>query len=118
MSPPRSPSSPPLTRRDLIAGRLLGGLRRALAPSAPHVPAAPSGPAVALVAHILPRQCLAWRKLDCVVCLERCPVQGAIALRDGKPYVVADHCTGCGDCRAVCPAPSNAIMLLPRPGTP
>ncbi|WP_236625063.1 4Fe-4S binding protein [Rhodopirellula sp. SWK7] len=42
-----------------------------------------------------------------------------MTVTDGKPTVVEDACTGCGVCRYVCPAPENAILLMPalaRPG--
>jgi ferredoxin len=32
----------------------------------------------------------------------------------GMPMVNPELCTGCGVCHAVCPAPVNAIRLLPR----
>ena len=49
----------------------------------------------------------------CSVCVERCPVEGAIIMDGLKPRVVQDLCTGCGVCHLVCPAPNNAIMMLP-----
>ena len=49
----------------------------------------------------------------CNVCVERCPVEGAILMDGLKPRVVQDVCTGCGVCHLVCPAPNNAIMMLP-----
>jgi MauM/NapG family ferredoxin protein len=55
----------------------------------------------------------------CSVCLEQCPVPGALSLRGRAPVVNDALCTGCGVCHHVCPAPNNAIMLLPtreRPG--
>jgi len=59
--------------------------------------------------------CLAWRNTPCSVCRERCQAPNAITISEGKPEINADHCTGCGDCVAVCPAPIMAIrMNLPR----
>lgn len=72
-------------------------------------------------ARIKPHLCLAHHHTTCSVCVERCPVDGAITVADGKPMVEEDHCTGCGVCRYVCPAPENAILLMPayvRPGLP
>ncbi len=65
--------------------------------------------------------CLAYHHTTCTVCSERCPVKGAITVTGGKPTVNEDSCTGCGVCRYVCPAPENAILLMPafsRPGLP
>lgn len=54
----------------------------------------------------------------CSVCVERCPVPGAIRL-DGRRVVVdADACTGCGICAYACPAPGTAILVLPEPNRP
>ena len=30
------------------------------------------------------------------------------------PMVVPEICTGCGICQQVCPAPENAVLMLPR----
>lgn len=72
-------------------------------------------------ARIKPHLCLAHHHTTCTVCVERCPVDGAIAVADGQPTVDENLCTGCGVCRYVCPAPENAILLMPafvRPGLP
>lgn len=71
------------------------------------------------LALILDRFCLAWQGSFCSVCVERCPIPGAIATEMGKPRVVTDLCTGCKVCHEVCPAPKNAVFLVsrkPRPG--
>jgi ferredoxin-type protein NapG len=65
------------------------------------------------VAWIQEMACLAHTGSFCTVCSERCPVPGAIEVRRGKPTIRADVCTGCGTCLAVCPAPSNAIVVMP-----
>lgn len=57
--------------------------------------------------------CLAHQGGTCSSCWERCPAPGAIAVEDGRPRIVADLCTGCGVCQHVCPAPHNAVILLP-----
>ena len=57
--------------------------------------------------------CLASPSGGCFACSERCPVPGAIRLDAGRPIVVAEHCTGCGTCQAVCPAPVNAVRITP-----
>ncbi|WP_253159968.1 4Fe-4S dicluster domain-containing protein [Stieleria tagensis] len=72
-------------------------------------------------AKITEHLCLAHHHTTCTVCSERCPVDSAIVVFEGKPTVDEDTCTGCGVCRYVCPAPENAILLMPafiRPGLP
>ncbi len=65
--------------------------------------------------------CLAHMGTTCTVCVEHCPVPGAITLESGKPRIDEDRCTGCGVCHYVCPAPENAVIVMPlaeRPGRP
>jgi MauM/NapG family ferredoxin protein len=58
--------------------------------------------------------CLAWQGSFCTICSEQCPVPDAIVLEaGGKPRIVDEVCTGCGVCQYICPAPENAILLLP-----
>ena len=59
--------------------------------------------------------CLATAPGGCSVCVEQCPVPGALTRERGRPIVDPDACVGCGVCHHVCPSPSNAVMLLPRP---
>ncbi len=78
-------------------------------------------PPVMGTAVITEHLCLAHHHTTCTVCSERCPVSEAIIVTDGKPTIIEDVCTGCGVCRYVCPAPENAILLMPafsRPGLP
>lgn len=65
------------------------------------------------VAVIQGRYCLAYTSF-CTVCSERCPVPGAMKVERGIPMVVPEVCTGCGVCHDVCPAPKNAVLVLPR----
>lgn len=65
------------------------------------------------VAIIQGRHCLALTSF-CSVCVERCPVPGAMISQRGLPMVVGAVCTGCAVCQEVCPAPTNAILMLPR----
>ncbi len=58
--------------------------------------------------------CLAHQGTFCTVCSERCPVEGALEVVAGKPVVHEQTCTGCGVCQHVCPAPYNAVLILPR----
>ena len=78
-------------------------------------------PKVMGTAKVTEHLCLAHHGTTCTVCSERCPVDNAIVVREGKPTVHEDVCTGCGVCRYVCPAPENAILLMPtfnRPTRP
>lgn len=70
------------------------------------------------VAMIQMMACLAHTGSFCSVCSERCPVPGAIKVSAGKPTIDADLCTGCGVCASVCPAPTNAIVLMPLADRP
>jgi ferredoxin-type protein NapG len=64
-------------------------------------------------ARIVDHSCLAVRGVGCSTCVEQCPVPGAIRLDQGRPRIDPEHCTGCGVCLFVCPAPQKAILLLP-----
>ena len=67
-------------------------------------------------ASIRTPHCLAHQGTFCTVCSERCPVPGALEVVDGKPVIHEDRCTGCGVCQHVCPAPYNAVLILPTEG--
>ncbi len=43
----------------------------------------------------------------CAVCVEACPVEGAIKMKNGKAQINNAICTRCGKCMDVCP--TNAI---------
>ena len=90
-----------LTRRDLFA-LLARPFQRPVA--------AVTQPQVAVIQG---RHCIALTSF-CSVCVERCPVDGAMKVTNNLPSVVPDVCTGCGICHEVCPAPRNAVFLLPR----
>jgi len=64
-------------------------------------------------ARLLDYNCLAHQGSFCTVCEEQCPVPGAITLSEGKPTIHAAACTGCGICHFACPAPTNAIAVMP-----
>ncbi len=54
--------------------------------------------------------CLAWLGQPCRLCVDQCPVEGAISMDDAhRPAISPEACTGCGVCVQVCPAPRNAI---------
>lgn len=65
-------------------------------------------------AQIETQSCIAHQGGFCSTCVERCPVPGAIKVRDGKPTIRQAACTGCGVCHFVCPAPTNAVRIFPR----
>jgi Pyruvate/2-oxoacid:ferredoxin oxidoreductase delta subunit len=71
-------------------------------------------PGQTAVAVVQGRFCLAYQRSFCSTCSERCPVPGAIRVENGLPRVDSEHCTGCGVCQELCPAPTNAILLIPR----
>jgi len=133
MSPPESP----MTRRQFLRGRPLKSLLGRLADAAEtglrevqHAvrPAPPPAPVTRLDrptkragptdqparAFIAKQHCLAWLNSPCTACAEHCPERGAITLDRGRPTVHAEACTGCRLCHEACPAPTNAVMMLPR----
>jgi Na+-translocating ferredoxin:NAD+ oxidoreductase RNF subunit RnfB len=65
------------------------------------------------VAVIQGKYCLAYEDIPCTTCHDRCPVEGAIVVEDGLPMVEPAVCTGCRVCKEVCPAPSEAILMVP-----
>jgi ferredoxin-type protein NapG len=69
-------------------------------------------------ASVQPLDCLNRLGTPCSVCLERCPVPGALSLAGNVPVVEERLCTGCGICQHVCPSPRNAILMLPNPDRP
>lgn len=78
----------------------------------------PELPRIIGAAHLQTYNCLAHNQSICTVCYERCPVEGAITLIENRPHIVAEQCNGCGVCHSVCPAPINAIMIMPLPNRP
>jgi ferredoxin-type protein NapG len=78
----------------------------------------PEAPATLGSARVQPLDCLNRMSTSCSVCVERCPVPGAMAFSEDVPAVNDSLCTGCGICQHVCPAPQNAILMLPNPERP
>jgi MauM/NapG family ferredoxin protein len=78
----------------------------------------PEAPAALGAAQIAPLDCLNQLSTTCSVCVEHCPVPGAIEIVGIVPEVNEPLCTGCGACQHVCPAPQNAILLLPNTHRP
>jgi ferredoxin-type protein NapF len=71
-------------------------------------PPEPDGPLVALIGQ----SCFAFRGIACMSCRDVCPtgaVRFELAVGGARPRILADPCTGCGDCTLACPA--DAIHL-------
>lgn len=64
-------------------------------------------------ARLLDYNCLAHQGSFCTVCHEQCPETDAITLDRGMPTIHLNRCTGCGICHFACPAPTNAIAIMP-----
>lgn len=75
-------------------------------------------PAKMGTAMISPLTCLAYQNTTCSACVEQCPVEGAMRMENGRPVVDPAACTGCGVCQYVCPAPQNAVLILPAKNRP
>lgn len=75
-------------------------------------------PSLLGTAHLQPLDCLNRLGTTCSVCVERCPVPGALFWANGVPDVASALCTGCGQCHYACPAPINAIAIHPNPERP
>lgn len=104
-----------LSRRDLLS-RLLRPLQKGPTGERHEIRSVRDGAAPDRVAVIQGRFCIALTSF-CSTCVERCPVSGAMKKEHGMPVVVSDVCTGCGVCHDVCPAPRNAVLVIPkRPG--
>lgn len=87
-----------ISRRDFLRGRLV-----------PQPPA--DGPRIAAV---IDASCMAFKDVVCRSCGDAC---GEAAIRFSPrlngaalPIVLAERCTGCGDCVAACPA--GAVTLV------
>ncbi|MBL9119114.1 MAG: 4Fe-4S binding protein [Phycisphaerae bacterium] len=124
----------PISRRDLLRGRLGSLLRVESSPRSTvarsiGVPSSAPTPHGLQLAVIRPHVCLAhrWHRdtaasrspaaekaSPCRGCLNACPTPDAIVRCPHGPSIDPERCTGCGECLAVCPAPVLAIALVAR----
>jgi ferredoxin-type protein NapG len=59
--------------------------------------------------------CWAYQGSICDLCYQRCPYPDeAIKLVEGKPVIVPDLCTGCGQCAYVCVSMPVSIRIEPK----
>lgn len=59
------------------------------------------------VAKVISDACVAWHWGGCTICVDVCPIEGAITLDErGRPQVDEQLCDGCGLCEMECPAAS------------
>lgn len=56
--------------------------------------------------------CLTWKGERCAVCVEACPVPGALRADDAHPVVDPQRCIGCGVCENVCPTPQPSVVVV------
>ena len=102
-----------MTRRELLRGVWPGRGRDRVAWQQPVAEPTASVPQAATSARIQVHRCLAWLGSFCSTCVERCPLPGAIVEGPRGPVVQADACDGCGLCQQACPAPINAVRMIP-----
>lgn len=61
-----------------------------------------------------PTTCWAFQGQVCDLCYQRCPYPDeAIKLVKGKPEIIAEACTGCGQCAYVCVSMPASIRIEP-----
>lgn len=57
-------------------------------------------------------KCLPYQGPECGVCVEMCPVPGAIRLQQERPVIDETACTGCASCREACIVEGKAIAVM------
>lgn len=60
------------------------------------------------------KTCLPYQGPECGVCVDVCPVPGAIRLEDNKPTIDYQRCVGCAQCRSACITTPKAINVFSR----
>lgn len=66
------------------------------------------------LAAVDPSLCLSFRNETCSLCIDRCPIQGALKQDSMLRPVVGQTCVGCGLCEYYCPTETPAISVRPR----
>ncbi|VAW76290.1 hypothetical protein MNBD_GAMMA12-1231 [hydrothermal vent metagenome] len=56
--------------------------------------------------------CLPFIGPECGICVNVCPIEGALQLIDERPVVDNQLCVGCAQCRAACVTDPSSIDLL------
>ena len=116
-------ASDAVNRREFLGlapRHLLGGIRAALHQAmAPVVMRVADHPSTAQqIAVIDLANCLAWGGSACQTCYLQCPLRDeAMVLDDGRPFVIASACNGCGVCVEACRAVNDlgATRLVLKP---
>jgi ferredoxin-type protein NapG len=58
--------------------------------------------------------CLRTRGVECMICVDSCPVgTAALELRGNAIHVNEAGCTGCGVCQHRCPTKPKSIVVVP-----
>lgn len=60
--------------------------------------------------------CLAYHDTGCRTCYDACPYEAMGLDEQGRPYVIADRCNGCGACESVCVSLTNGSLSLSKSG--
>ena len=55
--------------------------------------------------------CLPYQGPECGVCLDACPVPGALYIQQERPLIDENVCTGCALCREACIVEGKAIQV-------
>jgi ferredoxin-type protein NapF len=93
-----------ISRREFLRGKF----------SAPPEPARVSAPTRSLA--LIGRNCVTYDNVACTSCADAC---GETAIRfsprfgaAAEPEIIAERCTGCGDCLPVCPGKTISLITL------
>lgn len=67
-------------------------------------------------AELVEDWCLAYHDTGCRTCYDACPYEAMGLDGQGRPYVIADRCNGCGACESVCVSLTNGSVSLSKTG--
>lgn len=67
-------------------------------------------------AELVQDWCLAYHDTGCRTCYDACPYEAMGLDEQGRPYVIADRCNGCGACESVCVSLTNGSLSLSKSG--